>query len=99
MIWRRTTGSADLRLKEDLGLLTTKGEVHGTGERARRARQAQRCEACSLINGETSNQVIRGLRYETFTVAGRSGRHTLGITLLSGPFVCACWTDQRLRYR
>lgn len=97
MIWRRTTGSADLRLKEDLGLLTTKGEVHGTGERPRRARQAQRCEACSLINGETSNRVIRELRYETFTVAGRSGRHTLGITLLSGPFVFACWTDQRLR--
>lgn len=32
-------GSADLRLKEDLGLLTTKGAVRGTGERPRRVRQ------------------------------------------------------------
>lgn len=32
-------GSADLRLKEGLGLLTTKGAVRGTGERPRRVRQ------------------------------------------------------------
>lgn len=41
MISRHTTGSADLRRKEDLGLLTTKGAVHGTRERPRLVRQAQ----------------------------------------------------------
>lgn len=88
---------ADLRRKEDLGLLTTKGAVHGTRERPGLCVRRSDVKRGSLINGETSNRVIRELRYETFTVAGRSGWQTQGITLLSRPFVLLCWTDERRR--